>query len=215
MKSNHLLIFDLDDTIFETKSIGQHHVESILENFRISISSAFKTEEINLIISDLWKYPFDHVANKYHLHDSIKRQFSNSINKLDYELEIEAFSDFELVRNIDTRKVLVTTGFKKLQLAKISALNLEDVFEEIHIDEIDDTNRIHKKGIFKYLMNSKGKERRNFIVVGDNPESEIKAGNELGLTTVQVAKLGQPKSAHANYYIRNFQDLIQILEERT
>ena len=214
MNNNYLLIFDLDDTIFETKSIGKHHVASILDNFKVSISPIFKTQEITLIMSDLWKYPFDYVSKKHSLNDSVRKQFSNSINSKEYSLDIEAFKDFELVRNIDTRKALVTTGFKKLQLAKISALNLEDVFDEIHIDEIDDTNRIYKKGIFEQLINSKDKELLDLIVIGDNPESEIKAANELGLTTVQVAKLGQPKSSYANYYIQNFQDLIQILEER-
>ncbi|MGD1957263.1 MAG: HAD hydrolase-like protein [Fulvivirga sp.] len=68
--------------------------------------------------------------------------------------------------------------------------------------------------MFEQLINSKDKELLDLIVIGDNPESEIKAANELGLTTVQVAKLGQPKSSYANYYIQNFQDLIQILEER-
>lgn len=194
--------------------MGQLPVESILSKFKASIRSAFKMEEVDLIVSDLWKYPFDYVSEKYNLNDSIKQQFSNSINELDYQLEIAPFSDYELVRNYAVRKVLVTTGFKKLQLAKISALNLENEFEEIHIDEIDDTHRLYKKGIFERLVNSINKDLRDFLVIGDNPESEIKAGNELGLTTVQVAKFGQPKSSHAHYYIQHYQELIQILEER-
>lgn len=212
MHSNPLLIFDLDDTIFETKSIGQHHVASALDSFKTSISSIFKTEEVALIMSDLWKYPFDYVSQKHHLNDVVRKQFSDSINRLEYDLDIEVFSDFELVRNIDTKKVLVTTGFKKLQLAKISALNLADVFDEIHIDEIDSTNRIYKKGIFEHLINSENKDLKDFIVIGDNPESEIKAGHELGLTTVQVAKFDQPHSPYANFYIQDFQDLVEILE---
>ena len=215
MKNNHILIFDLDDTIFETKSISQKHVAPILEKFKISITSVFNTEEVNLIMSDLWKYPFDYVSEKYNLNDSVKQQFTNSINCLDYKLEISTFSDFEIVRNIQNSKMLVTTGFKKLQLAKISALNIEDEFEEIHIDEIDSTNRIHKKGIFQNLINTKNRKPADFIVIGDNPQSEIKAGHEIGSITVQVAKFSQPKSSYADYYIQDFQDLIQILEERT
>lgn len=213
MKSEPLLIFDLDDTIFETKSISKHHVESILNDFKKNIRPIFEMEEIDRIIADLWKYPFDYIAETYHLSDEIKQQFSNSINSQEYHLDIDAFSDFELVRNLPISKVLVTTGFKKLQLAKISALNLDDVFEEIHIDEIDSLTRVRKKDIFEHLMHSKKRELRDFIVIGDNPESEIKAGNELGLTTVQVAKLGQPRSSYANHYIQHFQDLIQLLEE--
>lgn len=212
MKNSKLLIFDLDDTIFETRSIAQQHVAPILDDFKVHISKSFGIEKIDMIISDLWKYPFDHVSEKYNLDNSIQKQFSNSINSNEYSLEIETFSDFEHIRKIKTDKVLVTTGFKKLQLAKISALKLEDVFEEIHIDEIDSPERIHKKGIFKQLIKSRKLEGlQNFIVIGDNPNSELKAGFELGLTTIQVAKHNQPKSSYANHYIKDFEDLSPIL----
>lgn len=212
MKNNQLLIFDLDDTIFETRSIAQRHVAPILDDFKAHISSSFETEKIDLIISDLWKYPFDYVSKKYNLDSAIQKQFVNSINSTEYNLEIETFDDFEQVRKIEAYKVIVTTGFKKLQLAKISALQLEDEFEEIHIDEIDSSERIHKKGIFEQLIKSRiSVELQNFFVIGDNPNSELKAGFELGLTTIQVAKYNQPKSSYANHYIQTFEDLSPIL----
>lgn len=213
MKKDSLLVFDLDDTIFETKSIDKKHVAPILDKFEDSIKPLFKADEVSSIISDLWKYPFDHVSEKYGLGYLVKRQFSDSINSLNYELEINPFDDFELIQNIEISKVLVTTGFKKLQLAKIDALNLEESFEEIYIDEIDASQRIYKRGIFQNLIDSREIERSKIIVIGDNPNSEIKAGHELGLKTVQVAKFGQPKSSYADHYIQNYQDLIPILEQ--
>lgn len=212
MSSSPILIFDLDDTIFETRSISRHHVASILEGFQSNIEPYFKGEEISLIMADLWKYPFDRVAEKYNLNDSIKQQFSNAINSLDYQLQIETFSDFSLVRDLKLSKVLVTTGFRKLQIAKIDALDLQHVFQEVHIDEIDAPNRIYKKGIFERLIKTRGKAPQDFMVIGDNPESEIRAGRELELTTVQIAKFGQPKSPMANHYIENFQGLLDILD---
>ncbi len=211
MPSSPLLIFDLDDTIFETKTIGHHHVSSALNDFENNIKSFFSSEEVDRIMSDLWKYPFDHVANKYNLTEFIRRQFSNVINSLDYKLDIQVFSDFEIVRNIEAPKLLVTTGFKKLQLAKIDALKIEDVFNEIHVDEIDSVNRTGKRGIFEQVLSASQKDKMDFIVIGDNPESELKAGYDLGLNTVQVAKFDQPKSEYAKHYIKDFQELVEII----
>ena len=146
------------------------------------------------------------------LNDAVKAQFSQAIEAQEYTLAIAPFSDFELVKNLDIPKVLVTTGFQKLQQAKISALQLEKVFDEIHIDEIDDPERIFKKGIFERLHSRRDLAPHDYWVVGDNPESELKAGRELGFTTVQVAKLGQKKHALTDHCIAHYQELVALLE---
>lgn len=40
------------------------------------------------------------------------------------------------------------------------------------------------------------------LVVGDNPDSEIEAGNRLGLRTVQVLRPGVPRGNNATHYIK-------------
>ena len=211
MANNSLLIFDLDDTIFETKSISHHHVSSILESFRTKIEPIFPTDQVASIMADLWKYPYDYVASKYQLEDSTNHLFTQAINNKEYDLEIKPFDDYHLVKNLNISKVLVTTGFKKLQLAKIKALKIENDFNEIHVDAIDAKHRIHKSGIFKNLLQSTKRSPSDYFVIGDNPKSELKAGKELGFTTIQVAKFNQPKSSMADFYIAHFQELLEIL----
>ncbi|WP_462250673.1 HAD family hydrolase [Ekhidna sp.] len=211
--SSQILIFDLDDTIFETKSIGHHHVKEAVDSFKQTISTNRSSEEIDTIINDLWKYPFDHVSERHNLSESTRRQFSKSINNLEYNFNIKAFKDFDLIKDLNVRKILVTTGFKKLQHAKISALNLQPIFDEIFIDEIDALDRIHKKGIFKNLIENGQIALEHIIVIGDNPNSEIKAGHELGFTTVQIAKFGQPRSSFSSHYIRDYSELLDILNQ--
>ena len=196
-----LLIFDLDNTIFETKSIGEHAVAAVMDDFRSSISPLFSHEKVEAVITDLWNYPFDHVARQYKLSEEVSKQFSASINSHEYQLEIETYPDFELMRELNIRKVLVTTGFEKLQRAKIEALQLHPVFEEIHIDQLDAPIRIHKKGIFQQILDSFHVKPSDIFVIGDNPQSELKAGRELGMVTVQVAKHGQTQSAFSDYYM--------------
>lgn len=207
--SRPTLIFDLDDTLFETRSIDPSHVEPIIQSFIAHAGKFYSSNELERIIKDLWKLPFDSVANKYQFEESLQHQFTNAVNGHKYDLDINVFDDYHYIQEISHPKLLVTTGFRKLQLAKIEALGLETHFDQIFVDEIDSPERIYKKGIFCHILDS-SKSDEHFII-GDNPDSELKAGHQLGLTTIQVAKFGQPKSKYVNHYITHFQSLKEII----
>lgn len=207
-----LLIFDLDDTLFETKSLGKESIKPILDGFEAMLAEKYSKEITQQIIADLWKYPFDFVANRYKFNDHLSSEFARLINEHEYTFNIKTFDDFNVIQNLDYERVLVTTGFTKLQEAKIYHLGLEKEFSSIHIDNILDPNRVFKKGIFRSILLEKKINPKQVYIIGDNPNSELKAGFELGLNTIQIAKLGQKKSEYANYYISNFNELIAILE---
>ncbi len=208
---NELLIFDLDDTLFATKSIGKEPLRPILDKFECSLIDKFGSELTKKIMPELWKYPFDVVADTYKFDRHQNSKFARLINENEYNLNIQPFKDFDVVKNLKQEKVLVTTGFSKLQNAKILQLGLEKEFNKIYIDDILDPKRIFKKGIFKNIFLEKNIKSEFVYIVGDNPHSELKAGFELGLNTIQVAKFGQKRSEYANYYISNFRELIPIL----
>jgi FMN phosphatase YigB (HAD superfamily) len=50
--------------------------------------------------------------------------------------------------------------------------------------------------------------------VGDNPDSEIEAGNRLGITTVQILRLGVPHGNNATQYIHDLAELKGLLMQR-
>ncbi|MBQ0736015.1 HAD family hydrolase [Aquimarina celericrescens] len=208
---NEFLIFDMDDTIFETKSIGEEPVKPILDKFEHLLIHRFGTELAKEIVAKLWKYPFDVIADTYKFDEYQNSEFARLVNENEYNLKVQPFEDFNLVKNLKQEKVLVTTGFSKLQNAKIQHLGLEKEFNKIYIDDILDPKRIFKKGIFKNILLDKNIKPEFVYIVGDNPHSELKAGFELGLNTIQVAKFGQKRSEYANYYISNFKELIPIL----
>jgi putative hydrolase of the HAD superfamily len=49
------------------------------------------------------------------------------------------------------------------------------------------------------------------LVVGDNPESEIEAGNQLGITTVQILRPGVTRGNNASYYIDELAELTMLV----
>ncbi|MBC8753522.1 HAD hydrolase-like protein [Kordia sp. YSTF-M3] len=209
---NKLLIFDLDDTIFETKSIKKESVKPIFDQLEPLLINKFGTALTAQIIPELWKYPFDFVAEKYKFDKHQNTEFARFINEHEYKLNIRTFDDFSVVENLKQEKILVTTGFSKLQHAKIHYLGIKQKFSEVYIDNILSSERVFKKGIFQSILLERKIEPQLVYIIGDNPNSELKAGFELGLHTVQVAKFGQEKSDYANYCISNFNELIPILK---
>jgi len=87
-------------------------------------------------------------------------------------LNIKAFEDYKVIKTFRKKKVLVTTGLRPLQLAKIKALGIENDFEEI--DDPRLIPRTHKIDIFAQILLNSGKKVEDIWVIGDNPESEIK-----------------------------------------
>lgn len=209
---DQLLIFDLDDTLFETKSIGKKAVKPIFDQFEPLLARKFGQELIAQIVPELWKYPFDFVAQKYKFDTHQNTEFARLVNTHEYELNIQTFNDFSVVKNLPQEKILVTTGFSKLQHAKIDSLEIKEQFREIYIDDILSPERIFKKGIFQKILLEREIDPKQVYIIGDNPNSELKAGFELGLYTVQISKFGQERSAFANYCISDFNKLLPILK---
>ncbi|MDW3194492.1 MAG: HAD family hydrolase [Cytophagales bacterium] len=207
MNQGRLLILDLDDTIFETRSIGTNHLKSIFSQFRKVGIDHYSSKALEEIENDLWHLPFDQVVSKHQFPIELSKLLPKLINETNFKFNIQPFSDFKHLQSFPYPKVLVTTGFKHLQEAKISALGIASAFEAIYIDEIDAPNRLFKSGIFKQIIESSELMPEQHVVIGDNPESELKAGKALGLTTIQMARSNQPNSPYSLYRITNFAEL--------
>jgi len=206
-----MLILDLDDTIFETKSMSESSFSVIIEMIRNQLNDKIEVEKINELIENLWHRPFDIVMNKFEIDESIQNRIALKINSLDFNLNISTYKDYSYLRKINVEQVLVTTGFPKLQMTKIKALGIESDFTEIYIDDPSEKNRIYKKGIFQKIIQLSNKLPNQIWVIGDNVESEIKAGNELGLRTIHRLKKGEEKSTKAEFSIHSFAELQNII----
>jgi putative hydrolase of the HAD superfamily len=96
---------------------------------------------------------------------------------------------------------------RRLQESKIRALNLQQLFTAVHIDAIDEPDRKGKQGLFKDILDNYSLAPAEVLVVGDSPDSEIEAGNRLGITTVQILRPGVPRAQTATFYIQSLTEL--------
>lgn len=211
MKKSTLLL-DLDYTIFPTNTIDRKVIDPFFEHLLANISSLFSAATIEAIDRDLWRDSWDVVIDRYKIPKAI---FINSVGVLEtlpLQLEIATYPDYHFLKELSNDKFLVTTGMTFLQKAKIETLGIANDFKEIIInDRLKKTKT--KVDIFQELIEKYNLVPENTYVIGDNPDSEIQAGNDLNLPTIQIVRDTMIKGSNAKYYIHSFEELKNIITQ--
>jgi putative hydrolase of the HAD superfamily len=94
-----------------------------------------------------------------------------------------------------------------LQHSKIRALGVVGDFEEIHVVDPAGPGPGSKREVFADILRRHGWGPAQVLVVGDDPESELKAAHELGIETVLYDHHGRQPAGQATYHIRHYADL--------
>ncbi|MBD0276628.1 MAG: HAD family hydrolase [Flavisolibacter sp.] len=200
------IIYDLDNTIYYVHSIGERLFASL---FKIIEESKIHQENMTSIRDAIMRKPFQMVARNYQFSEELTQKGINLLKELTYEDEIRPFNDYGHIKNVPAERFLVTTGFMKLQHSKIKGMGIEPDFREIHI--VDPmTSEKTKKEVFADIMERYGYQPAEVLVVGDDPESEIKAAQELGIDTVLYDKNNLYPQARSTYRITDFKELSQL-----
>ncbi|MDT0651813.1 HAD family hydrolase [Autumnicola edwardsiae] len=208
----NLLIFDLDNTIYESATINKTIIKKMLSDFEEVATFYFGKDTAHQIIAALKQDSFDVALKKFNIEEKIRQEFAEKFRKRNLQMEIKPFSDFEVVKTLKEKKILVSEGFKELQEAKIRSLNLENLFSETYISNTLFQSRPSKKHIFDLILKRRQITPQHVFVIGDKSESELKAGRELGMRTVQVKKLNQENSIYAEFVISDFRELLNMLK---
>ncbi len=205
-----VLILDLDDTIFRTKSMDNKIFEPFFDHLRAALLPVFSPAVIERISADLWQNTWDAVIRKYNIPVETIMKSIRFLEELPLDLNISTYPDYHYLKALPHQKFLVTTSLTSLQKSKIRALKIENDFTEIIINDTFRENR-GKKEIFEGLINGYNLVPEHTYVIGDNPGSEISAGNQLNMITVQVLREGVKKGDNARHFIRSFEELGAIL----
>jgi putative hydrolase of the HAD superfamily len=208
----NLLIFDLDNTIYESETINKAVLKKMLSDFEEVATFYFGKDTAQQIIAALKQDSFDVALEKFNIEAKIRQEFAEKFRKRNLRMKIKPFSDFEVVKTLKEKKILVSEGFQELQEAKIRSLNLENLFSKIYISNTLFQSRPSKKHIFDLILKRRQITPRHVFVIGDKSESELKAGRELGMRTVQVKKLNQENSIYAEFVVSDFRELLNMLK---
>lgn len=204
------LILDLDDTIFPTSSIDSNLVKPFFDKLE-EVNDVLTEEGLKKAKQELWRKPFNVVAEEFGFSERMISKSLVTLNSLEFELSIQPFDDYKYLQAIVIDKYLVTTGIKKLQMSKIESLGLSNDFREIFIDDpfVEVGGKLKK---FKSILENQKYLPKEVLVIGDNAESEIKAGQELGMHTLIINR-NQIRTDLNDREICSFSEIYDIIKD--
>jgi FMN phosphatase YigB (HAD superfamily) len=211
------LFFDLDNCIFNTRSMGSALLEPLLKAVENADHASVLTDDAKAgIKTDLWSLSVEDVIKKYLVPRHLAKVMRKEYLRLTAPAHSLSYWDvlFLVLLPVHYHTILVTTGIKKLQKSKIKVSRISCLFKEIIIDAVDQPTKIRgKKAIFEELLNRHGWQPQEVMVIGDNAYSELKAGKELGMVTVQILRPHVYKVDGFDHYVQDFCQLTELLKK--
>jgi FMN phosphatase YigB (HAD superfamily) len=207
------LILDLDNCLAAANEVGEGVFKPAFEAMRNANRGTLTDEQLAEAFEEIWRQPLDFVASKFGFSQEMLAAGWKAFSQTVIETPMKGYGDLAVLQELPFELYLVTSGFRGLQESKVKALQIADLFRGIEIDAIDEDDRKGKQGVFASILERKELKPEEVIVVGDNPDSEIEAGNRLGIRTVQILRPGVLRANNATFYIETFHELKTLLEK--
>lgn len=205
------VIFDLDNCLADATEVGSALVAPMFAAIRAANDGRLTEAALERAFDDSWRMALDAVGEKHGFSAAMLDAGWAVARELAVTAPMRGYPDLRVLRELHVPLFLVTSGFRRLQESKIDALGLRDVVTAF-VDAIDEPDRAGKRGLFARIVAAHGFEPGRVLVVGDNPESEIAAGNALGMPTVQLLRPGVVRAAGARHYLGDLHELRTLIE---
>lgn len=197
------VIFDLDNTIYPVHSIGEALFAPL---FGLIEDSGEMPAKMDAVKDAIQRKPFQVVAAEFGFSDALTQRGIALLQNLSYNGPIEPFPDFQLVPTLPHPKFLVTTGFTRLQESKIDGMQIRGLFREIHIVDPMLVSRT-KKDVFSDILSRYTYQPDEVLVIGDDPDSEIKAAQALDIPVILYDALERYPFWKSSKRITNYGEL--------
>jgi putative hydrolase of the HAD superfamily len=178
------LILDLDNTIYPVSSIADNLFAQFYK--LLEQDPDIDPSVIEAAKGEITRRPFQHVADDFNFSMALKNKGIELLKTITYNEPMQPYPDYQHIQKINLDKFLVTTGFTNLQNSKVKQLGIINDFKEICIVDPEVSPKT-KLDIFKELMNKYNYQPNDLLVIGDDPQSEIKAATALGIDTFLYA----------------------------
>lgn len=209
--SPRALIFDLDNCLAPATEIGEELVSPAFDAMRRANQGVVPEDSLKQAFADVWRHPLDWVAARYGFSDAMLDAGWQVFKAMKVSRPMSGYDDLAVLSELPGIHFLVTSGFRRLQESKVTALGLRPLFQAIYIDAIDEPGRLGKKRIFEGILERHALRPGEVLVIGDNAESEIDAGNRLGIRTVQTLRPGVPQTDTATHHVRDLIELKKLI----
>jgi putative hydrolase of the HAD superfamily len=103
---------------------------------------------------------------------------------------------------------LVSNGYGQFQYDNFKALGISHLFDEVLISDWEGVRKPDPE-IFVRALSKLGVSPDEAIFVGDHPENDIKASNEVGMCTVWKRNTQFSTAVDADFIIDDLDELVQ------
>lgn len=186
----HVFFIDLDNTIYFTKPNEEQlmsGIYSLLDQLDLGISE----EQKQMAKKEMLRTPFQKIAKKYGFKPEATERAIEYLSNRSVTAPLKPSEDYHYIKDLKGRKFIVTAGFPKQQNSKVIMLGIADDFEEIFVVDAGSSN---KKEAFLHLIEKYHLKKDSILIIGDDADSEIKFGLELGIETFLL----DPENLHPN-----------------
>jgi len=221
-----VLLFDLDDTLYEEKQFavsGFIKVAEFIED-KFKINKDFFCKILIDIFNESKRGDIFNLALK-RVNVTYEEKIIHAIVKIyrEHNPKIKLDKDVKLLL-VKLRKVyslgIITDGYFEVQKKKVQALRLEGIFDSIiYTDEY--RREYWKPDVLGYKL-ALEKFRvlpEESIYIGDNPYKDFIGAKKIGISTVRILKSGREyynvrldKEYEADYEIRELHEIINVLK---
>ncbi len=201
------MIVDFDNTIISTPEIGD---ELFAPLFDLLLKENINLNALPRFREEIMRKPFQELASKYQFPEGVVKKAIALLSTLTYNKPIATYPDYSELMKIECDKFLVTTGFTRMQQSKIEMSGVANDFRQVFIVDPEKTTDT-KIDVFRRIAAHNRYDTTCMLVVGDNPDSEIKAGEELGMITVLYNPGKVPHPPAATYTITHYSQLAALL----
>lgn len=212
---NHLLVLDLDDTLYSEYDFETSGIQFVLHSLNLPYSKKEKELLEKKLITHQRKIWVQEILqlcpNEFTSHQEILQRYHHHSPTISLYPDALTFLERNFHQNIPM--VLVTDGKSITQRNKINALGISQFFQKIYISEEVGEEKLGGKAfheIHKLWPN------HSKVMIGDNPKKDFLIPNQLQWLTIQLEDRGQnihaavsPSIEHrAKISIENFDRLL-------
>lgn len=206
------LIFDLDNCLAPAIQVGEALYQPAFEAIRESNEGILSGTQLEESFEAIWNAPFDSVSARFNYSEAMCQAGQQVFASLEVSRSMDGYGDLAVLEEFSQVCFLVTSGYPRLQESKVDALGIRSLFESFYVDALDAPKRVGKRAYFERILNESKLSPHEVLVIGDNPQSEIAAGNEIGIQTIQTLRPGIERSTAATFHVQSLRELADLIE---